>query len=498
MSIVPTMKVTTAKEGRLPSGESPKPLAEVSFERLTQHWRKLSVWLTLWDDKGDNVSFDSDASLPWASFWDRGTAFREELSLIARNVCDAVKKGESDVEAVVPISWQPDIGVMAAPVWRRRRVVGVVLGVGLLTDRPGEGFAHLCGQCDLDLDATVRAAPQCPFLQGTMLTAAQGLLRMSVDQTRTLDVAEEETCILTRNLENTYEEQHLIYQVSGMMGLPKKPMDVFKSVGAALHEVTRAQGVAFVQIEQNAPPSTEVSGTNEDIEDRILQVGKGAPNLSELARLMACLDINVTSPAPYLLLNSAFERTELAWAKEWLRHLIVLPLWHEKKLLGVMMAINCIDEGDFTSVDVQLFRAVGDRVSAFLENQHLYDDLSNLLMGLLHALVNSIDAKDPYTCGHSERVAYISRWLAQARGLSNADCERVYLAGLLHDIGKIGVPDAVLCKPGKLTKEEFGAMKRHPEIGAKILSKVRQVADLVPGILRHHERVDGRGVSVGA
>ncbi len=499
MSIVPTMKVTNANVGRLPCGKLPRPLTDVNFNRLAEHWRAMSVWLTLWDGSGENVLADTDESMPWASFWKRGGGFREELSRIARVACDSSKTGESGMEAGIPSSWRSDIGVLVAPVRRRRRVIGVVLGVALLTDRPGEAFARLCTQSELDCQHAAHAASRGPRLQGTTFTAAEGLLRLSVDQTRALEVAEEEAGILTCNLENTYEEQHLIYHVSGMMGLPKRPVDVFESVGQALLEVSRAQGVAFILSKQGSSSHSQANDGEcvKDIKNCHVQMGEGAPNLSDLARLRECLAIDVTSPVSFLLLNEAGKRPELAWAKDWLQHLIVLPLWHEKKLLGLLMAINCADEGDFTSVDVQLFQAVGDRVSAYLENQHLYDDLSDLLMGMLHALVNSIDAKDPYTCGHSERVAYISRWLAQARGLATADCERVYLAGLLHDIGKIGVPDAVLCKPGKLTKEEFGAMKRHPEIGAKILSQVRQVEDLVPGILRHHERVDGRGYPTG-
>ncbi|MFH1417110.1 MAG: HD domain-containing phosphohydrolase [Planctomycetota bacterium] len=499
MNDAPTMKVTTANEGRLPCEESPRPLSAVSFKRLAEHWRALSVWLTLWDTRGGIVSVDTDGRPPWTAFWEHGGEFREELGRIAREVCDSSKTGGSGVAGGVPGPWHPDIGVMAAPVRRRHRVVGVVLGVTLLTDRPGEAFARLCTQCELASEHTAHTASHGPLLQRTTFTAAEGLLRLSVEQTRALEVAEEETSILTRNLENTYEEQHLIYQVSEMIGLPKRPVEVFESVGRALLEVARARGVAFVLTERESSSPSQVNGGEfrQDIRDRIAQTGEGAPSLTDLARLSECLGIDAASPVPYLLLNEAGERTELAWARDWLRHLVALPLWHEKKLLGILLAINCIDEGDFTSVDVQLFRAVADRVSAFLENQHLYDDLSDLLMGMLHALVNSIDAKDPYTCGHSERVAYISRWLAQARGMATADCERVYLAGLLHDIGKIGVPDAVLCKPGKLTKEEFGAMKRHPDIGAKILSRVRQVADLVPGVLRHHERMDGRGYPAG-
>jgi HD-GYP domain-containing protein (c-di-GMP phosphodiesterase class II) len=92
-----------------------------------------------------------------------------------------------------------------------------------------------------------------------------------------------------------------------------------------------------------------------------------------------------------------------------------------------------------------------------------------------------------------ERVALISRRLARAIGLPEAEVERIYMAGILHDVGKIGVPEAVLHKTGKLTAEEFDQMKKHPQIGARILADIKQVQDLIPGVLYHHERYDGKG-----
>jgi len=119
------------------------------------------------------------------------------------------------------------------------------------------------------------------------------------------------------------------------------------------------------------------------------------------------------------------------------------------------------------------------------------------LLGSLGALTRSIDAKDPYTHGHSERVAVVARRLAQRMHLSAEDIETVYLTGLLHDIGKIGVREAVLGKPGKLEHHEFDEIRRHPRIGADILSGIKQMASVTPGVLTHHERFDGSGYPQG-
>jgi HD-GYP domain-containing protein (c-di-GMP phosphodiesterase class II) len=127
----------------------------------------------------------------------------------------------------------------------------------------------------------------------------------------------------------------------------------------------------------------------------------------------------------------------------------------------------------------------------------LYEDMHAMFLGMLHALTSAIDAKDSYTHGHTERVAKLSHMLAEAAGLDRETVERVYISGLVHDVGKIGVPESVLCKPGKLTDDEFGLIKMHPEIGARILQDIRQMQDLLPGVMHHHERWDGNGYPHG-
>ena len=113
------------------------------------------------------------------------------------------------------------------------------------------------------------------------------------------------------------------------------------------------------------------------------------------------------------------------------------------------------------------------------------------------ALANAIDAKDKYTRGHSARVATISRMIAKEAGFSEEECSEVYFSALLHDVGKIGVPDTVINKPGKLTDEEFEKMKQHPVLGAQILSSIKQSPYLSICAHYHHERYDGDGYPDG-
>jgi len=119
------------------------------------------------------------------------------------------------------------------------------------------------------------------------------------------------------------------------------------------------------------------------------------------------------------------------------------------------------------------------------------------IVGGIVLVANLIDAKDPYTCGHSDRVARISVRLAQELGCDLPTVHTMYMAGLVHDIGKIGIADCVLRKPGRLTEAEFEHIKLHPELGYKILKDIRQLADVLPVVLHHHEQWDGRGYPHG-
>jgi len=126
-----------------------------------------------------------------------------------------------------------------------------------------------------------------------------------------------------------------------------------------------------------------------------------------------------------------------------------------------------------------------------------YQELKDLLVGLTRSLTAALDAKDSYTYGHSERVARIGVELGRELGLAGEELGDIYLTGLLHDVGKIGVRDAILAKREPLTPEEFEHIKQHVTIGYTILSDLRPIRSLLPGVLYHHERVDGTGYPDG-
>jgi HD-GYP domain-containing protein (c-di-GMP phosphodiesterase class II) len=495
--------VTRQEEGRLPGKPLQQPLDANCFGRLATHWRGAGVRLSLWAGAGDRVCLD-DAECPYWQALERSEPFRRiQAGHVAHYLSAPI--GETAVAPGAASNppfgalW-PDLAMIAAPIKRRRRTIGVVLGCVQVSRVAGERFLRLCGACGLDARRMSQLAEAVTSWPCDRMDSLSGLLTLSAEQAALCDATDNELAILTQNLENTYEELNLVYRVSDEMGLPQSPIVLLKRVAAQVLEVSRARAIGFfLEPEEQPAAMAPVMGASAvaALADRVVQVGAGAPNLMELNRLVSALQLQAAPPHGYLVGNGAGQKDEFRWAATWLSHFVALPLQMGPRRQGAMLAINCRDEGDFTSVDLQLFRAVADRVTAFLENQRLYDELTDLLIGLLYAVVNSVDAKDPYTYGHSERVAYFGRALARAAGFVEMDYERIYLAGLLHDVGKIGVPDAILSKPGKLTKEEFDTLKLHPQIGVKILAPVAKTRDLLPGVLYHHERIDGRGYPAG-
>lgn len=186
--------------------------------------------------------------------------------------------------------------------------------------------------------------------------------------------------------------------------------------------------------------------------------------------------------------------------------LVSVVVANAKSNRGFLVAVNRSQElgaltgnrnGEFGSNDVSLLEDAAALLSTQADNMHLLLQSNELFMGTLRAMSSTIDARDPYTQGHSERVARLSHDLAEILGLPDQACHEIYLSGILHDIGKIGIPDSVLLKPGKLTDEEFDVIKQHPTIGHRIVKRLGQLEFTLPGVLHHHERWDGNGYPHG-
>lgn len=178
------------------------------------------------------------------------------------------------------------------------------------------------------------------------------------------------------------------------------------------------------------------------------------------------------------------------------RNLIAVPLGIGKTVKGVLEVLNR-REGNFTQSDVDELMAISSLCAIAIDKAQAHQALQQLFWDLVLAIISMLDARNPYTRGHSERVMDFSVAIASELGLGEDECERVRLSALLHDIGKIGIPDTILLKGENLTEEEFELMKLHPEIGYRILSPIKQMKPYLDGVRYHHERLSGRGYPFG-
>jgi putative nucleotidyltransferase with HDIG domain len=179
------------------------------------------------------------------------------------------------------------------------------------------------------------------------------------------------------------------------------------------------------------------------------------------------------------------------------RNIIAVPLVARGEIIGVVEVLNRMGGGTFTQKDLSLLQALAHQSAVAIQNAQLFQDVQESFLATVKALAQAVDAKDSYTAGHSSRVTLYATVIAEELGLDEEQIRRVRLAGLLHDVGKIGIRDSVLGKPGQLTDEEFAIMKSHPSVGGNILKPVAQLADIIPGVVSHHERYDGKGYPQG-
>jgi putative nucleotidyltransferase with HDIG domain len=147
--------------------------------------------------------------------------------------------------------------------------------------------------------------------------------------------------------------------------------------------------------------------------------------------------------------------------------------------------------------DLEMLEALANQAAVAIENAKLYTSMKELFKNTVRSLADAIETKDVYTRGHSERVTAYSELIAKELGFSEEETETLNLAGLLHDIGKIGVDESILRKPAKLTDQEFEEIKKHPEYAANIIQNIPQLKGIVAVVRHHHERYDGNGYPAG-
>jgi len=167
------------------------------------------------------------------------------------------------------------------------------------------------------------------------------------------------------------------------------------------------------------------------------------------------------------------------------------------RLMGAICARDKLSGEEYLAADEKLVAAMAAQAAIAISNTLLFGDVKSLFVGTVRSLASAVDAKDPYTLGHSQRVTQYALTIAQELGLSGAGCEDLQLAALLHDVGKIGLPDEILLKAGKLTADEWEQVRKHPIWGEEILRPIRQLRRVASWIRHEHERWNGSGYPDG-
>ena len=202
---------------------------------------------------------------------------------------------------------------------------------------------------------------------------------------------------------------------------------------------------------------------------------------------LALLDVNLPDRTGHAVLESMRERTSTRLVPV---VMVTGSVCRHEKLAAIEAGVTDFVSKPFDSIELRA------RVAALLRVKRFTDTLEDAEKVIV-ALARTLDARSPHTFGHSLRVAQLAGALAEAAGLGEPDVRTIQRGSLFHDIGKVGIPDAILNKPSGLDPAEFGEMKLHPVIGRDLLSHMRTMEDVLPVVYHHHERFDGSGYPDG-
>jgi putative nucleotidyltransferase with HDIG domain len=318
-----------------------------------------------------------------------------------------------------------------------------------------------------------------------------GLLEEIATLTTDQLYAQDEIESLTQELTLRYEELNLIYDIGRKLGeidsSDKMIRFIVEKTMATLDAEMVVASIPSKRIIEVRYSSTDI--TQSDMKDPIL--------MDQIEGIiLKRVTFSETNP-PHLFLQNVCQDSELGKFLDIPMSLLAVPVKLKENTAGFLGIIHYNQERDFQTGDVSLLSSLAEQISIIATNAELYQNLKDFLLNVIKTLVSSIEAKDSCTKGHSERVAAISMMIAEGLNYSVEDKEILHWAALLHDIGKIGVPEWILTKPAKLTEEEHKIIRDHPEKGYNILMPIQQFKGALDAIRFHHERLDGSGYPMG-
>ena len=292
--------------------------------------------------------------------------------------------------------------------------------------------------------------------------------------------------VMTEELGARYEELHLVYAVDHhLQNHAGQRAGMFQSLLQSTAEHLDVDVVAFVRPAKNiCQYATALSEEIHNLDLVLVEMRGDLYRFVQSSRETVVLNVRQDPRRAYIFTDMPYK-------------ILACPVSSERRVDALLVLLNHAHKPDFTNSDRKLAEVLANQLSSLSNTYLLVESMHEFNQQMAQALIEAVEAKDPYTRGHSERVNHLSMDIGRAMDLSAQELEDLHWGSLLHDVGKIGIPDSVLCKPGRLTKDEYTFIMVHPERSYEILRHIGRLENALPGARHHQEKYDGSGYPHG-
>ena len=298
-------------------------------------------------------------------------------------------------------------------------------------------------------------------------------------------VMKSELDTMAGELSERYEELHLVYAIDRQVREMGKGADVFQGLLKSWADHMDADVAAFVRPGDGVCISaTNLSAPIHNLDLVLVDMRGDLYRFAHSSRQSIVINETDDARRAYIFTDMPFK-------------ILCCPVFEEKSVVAILVLINHAAKADFSNSDRKLGEVLANHLSSLSRMHGMLAETSKFNEQMAAALIEAVEAKDPYTRGHSERVHHIAMEIGRAMLLPPRELDNLFWGSLLHDVVKIGIPDAVLCKPGRLTRDEFTFIMVHPERSYEILRHIDRLKGAVPGARHHQEKYDGSGYPHG-
>jgi len=330
----------------------------------------------------------------------------------------------------------------------------------------------------------VRAAPEtdaAPFAWDALAEALEDIASAIADECR----AQGELDAMADELSDRYEELHLVYAIDRQVQDMTSGDDLFGDLLESWAGHMDADVAAFIKPGENLCVSaTNLSAPIHNLDLVLVEMRGDLYRFAHSSRQPIVMNEPDDPRRAYIFTDMPFK-------------ILCCPVFQDKSVVAILVLLNHAHKEDFSNSDRKLGEVLANHLSSLSRMHSMLAETSKFNQQMAAALIEAVEAKDPYTRGHSERVHHIAMEIGRALQLPPRELDNLFWGSLLHDVGKIGIPDAVLCKPGRLTRDEFTFIMVHPERSYEILRHIDRLKGAVPGARHHQEKYDGTGYPHG-